>query len=93
MIKRVTLKIPQSLSEKYDGSGYALAAVSTTGEIVDFCYCRKIDDSIDEDCSPEDMAYSIMDNPRVMEHGKFFEIEGMSRMAFGMISCWEFCEL
>lgn len=88
------IKIPDSLEKKYDGSGFALAAISIDGlSLIDFRYCRDIDDSFDEDVSPLAAAAQIVANGRFKAFGEFFEIEDHSRVAFGMISCREFIEL
>ena len=89
-----TLKIPDALEAKYAGCGFALAAVSLDGKsLIDFRYCRDIDDSFDEDSSPDEAAARIANSERFKAFGEFFEVAGHSRMTFGMVSCWEFVEL
>ncbi len=87
-------KIPEALEAKYQGSGYALAAIRTDGSaLIDFAYCREIDESFDKDCGLAATLAAVADNPRFRAQGEFFEVAGHSRMAFGMVSCGEFCEL
>lgn len=87
------LNVPEELFSKYNGSGYALAAVSLDGKmLIDFTYCRDID-NLDEGLSGDEMIEAIADNPRFIALGKFYEVSGYSRMAFDMLSSYEFVEL
>lgn len=89
-----TFKVPDALEKKYAGSGFALAAISLDGsQLVDFRYCRDIDESFDESVSPLEAVEQIAENEHFKVAGEFYEVPGQTRMAFGMISCWEFVEL
>ncbi len=89
-----SIRIGGDLAHKYDGSGYVLAAVSLDGtRVIDLVYCRDLDPDFDDNAPLGVAARSIADNARCQAHGEFFDVQGYSSMAFGLISCWEFVPL
>lgn len=87
------LSIPEALADKYQGCGYALAAVSLDGmTLVDFSYCRDIDSDFEDEEGNSNLSL-LLQNPKFKAYGEFFEIHGQTRMAFGMLSGHEFVEL
>ena len=86
-------KVPERLFDRYHGAGYAFAGVSPGGDLLDFVYLRDIDENFDDEQTAEVVALRAAADPAMQARGSFFEVPGKSTMAFGMISCYEFCEL
>lgn len=86
------IAVPDSLEHKYQGSGYAIAAVSPDQtKLIDFCYVRDLDPDFEgEATTPAIAARAIQNNERIKETALFFEEPGFSTFAFGMLSGREF---
>jgi hypothetical protein len=88
-------KIPESLSDQYSGSGWALASISN-GQVVSLKYVadvapQKIVDQI-EDAS-DHAAFFIRCWVTTAEAGQVIrELQALGDVKIGMCSCWEFIE-
>lgn len=86
---------PLSDIENYQGSGYALAAVSN-GKIVALAYIRDIDDNLNtvdlfiDELPPGQASLLIADSEKCAQAGRFFEEQGFTEVAFGLVSAGEF---
>ena len=83
-----TWPVPDSLHDKYHGSGYALAAVSG-GELVSFVYLEDALQDFDPD-SPHAAFMAVNDDrlgPTVRE------LSALGSVSFGMLGGYEFTEL
>lgn len=82
------LKISDSLADKYDGAGHALAAV-TGGEVVGLVYLRDALPDYDEGEGVARLANAVNDDrlgPAIRE------LQALGDVSVGMVSCWEFVE-
>lgn len=77
--------VPESLSEKYHGSGHALAATAN-GQLVDIVYLR---DAL-PDFDSENLRGAINDD-RLSPVVRY--LQSLGEVRIGMLSCWEFVEL
>ena len=86
-------KIPESLYNKYHGTGYGLVAV-LNGQVVDLKYFEDIADEFyidaDEEIVTERMK-TIIEDDRLCETIRYFQYLG--EVHVGIFSCYEFCEL
>lgn len=80
-----TFPIPDELDAAYQGSGHALAAVKD-GRLIDLLYLRDLLPGFD----PEDAKTAVKD---VRLAPTIKHLSGLGEVSFGMVSCWEFCEL
>lgn len=85
--------IPESLYQKYHGSGYGLVA-TLNGEVVDLKYFKDIADGfyieVDDEVVEDRIKEIIQDN-RLGETVRYFQSIG--EVHVGIFSCYEFCEL
>ena len=86
-------KIPESLYNKYHGTGYGLVAV-LNGQVVDLKYFEDIADEFyidaDEEIVTERMK-TIIEDDRLCETIRYFQ--SLGEVHVGIFSCYEFCEL
>jgi hypothetical protein len=85
--KMLVLNIPDSLAEKYSGSGYALAA-SKNGNLVDLVYLHDVLPDFDADGG---IDREILNSPQLGPTLRYLQSLGLVHV--GMCSSWEFCEL
>ena len=83
-------KIPESLYNKYHGTGYGLVA-TVNGEIIDLKYFDDIDPDFYIDSDPEPHIKKIIMDDRLAETMRYFQALG--QVSVGIFSCYEFCEL
>ena len=80
--------IPYTLSEKYHGTGHALASV-TGGQIVDLIYLRDIIENFD--------SGEFIDFPKILNDSRLSEsvqlLQATGEVYVGMCSCYEFVAL
>lgn len=81
-------KITGGITEKYDGCGYALAAVAG-GHIVGLVYLRKVIEDIDEE--DEGSLYAVLGDDRLGPTVR--ELSSLGEVFVGMCSCYEFVVL
>lgn len=81
--------IPDTIADKYQGAGHAMAAV-TGGQIVGLVYLRDALPDYDDGEGIARLANAINDDrlgPTVRE------LQALGDLHVGMCSCWEFVEL
>lgn len=78
-------KVPDSLAEKYHGSGLALAA-SANGGLVDIVYLSDIVGDFD----PDELAM-VVEDERLGPNVRY--LQSLGSVHVGMLSNWEFVEL
>lgn len=76
-------KVPDSLADKYHGTGQAVAA-TVGGQLVDFVY---IEDALPDFEGP---ATAAIGDARILPVVR--QLQALGEVHFGMLSCWEFCE-
>lgn len=82
------LKVPDSLAQKYHGSGHALVAV-LGGQLVDLVYLADILPEFEPD-EPGALDAALVDlrlGPSVRR------LQSLGEVSVGMLSSWEFVEL
>lgn len=77
--------IAESVSEKYRGTGHAIAAI-VSGKVVDLAYFRDLIPDFEPDYVNEYIA-----DPQLRPFIE--EWNGRAEISVGMCSAWEFCEL
>lgn len=82
-------KVGDSLAEKYNGAGHALAAV-TGGQVVDLRYLRDVLPDYDESDGVARLANALNDD-RLGSTVR--ELQALGEVFVGMCSCWEFVVL
>lgn len=81
--------------ENYDGSGYALAAISDN-RVVELAYIRDIDESLNtvelfiDELSPAEASAAVAGSEKCAKTALFLEEKGFSKVAFGLVSAGEF---
>lgn len=80
-------KVPESLSEKYHGAGYALAATAG-GQLVDIVYLDLVLPEFDGSAAA---AKAAINDPRLAPAVR--GLQALGDVHLGMCSCWEFVEL
>lgn len=80
-------KIPETLADKYHGSGVALAA-SLNGQLLDIVY---LDTVIPEFNGSIEGAKKYLIDPRLAPTVR--GLQALGNVHVGMLSCWEFVEL
>lgn len=80
-----SFKVPQTLAEKYRGSGLALAATAN-GELVDIVYLSDIVGDFD----PDELAV-VVEDERLGPSVRY--LQSLGNVHVGMLSSWEFVEL
>lgn len=83
-----TWPVPDSLHDKYHGSGYALAAVSG-GSLVSFVYLKDVLPDFDPE-APHAAFMAVNDD---MIGPTVRELSALGAVSFGMLSAYEFTEL
>jgi len=83
----LVLNIPDSLAEKYSGSGYALAA-SKNGKLVDLIYLYDVLPDFDEG---QGIDREVLSNAQLAPSVRY--LQSLGDVHVGMCSSWEFCEL
>jgi hypothetical protein len=78
-------KVPDSLADKYHGSGHALAAVAG-GQLVGLVYLAEVIPDFDEDS-----LQSVLSDERLGPTVRY--LSALGEVSIGMCSCWEFIEL
>lgn len=74
------------MKHKYNGNGYALAAVKN-GNLIDYVYIRQLLEN-----EPEVVDIDLINNPAIGAASKRLA-QGGASVSFGMISCYVFVEL
>jgi hypothetical protein len=77
--------IPDSLENFYKDSGHAIAA-AIDGDIVAFSYMRDLVPDFESEYAHEYISDEQL-RPFIEKWS------GIATIHFGMVSCWEFCEL
>lgn len=81
--------------DNYDGSGYALAAISD-GQVVALAYIRDIDASLNtielfiDELSPTEASVAVAGSEKCAKRAQFLEEKGFSKVTFGLVSAGEF---
>jgi len=83
-------KIPESLYDKYHGTGYGLVA-TVNGEIVDLKYFEDIDPAFYVDSDPRREIKKIIMDDRLSETVRY--LQALGQVSAGIFSCYEFCEM
>ena len=81
--------VPPSLQEQYKGCGHAIGTLDASGQINSIFYVRDILPKWDDDEPDIDLLGS---DERLRRLAQALEKE-FGLVIFGMVSCWEFCEL
>lgn len=90
---RGVYKIEESLSDKYHGAGYALAAICKD-KVIDIRYVRDVAPSIADELDGDHDEFFIRQWMQTQECGNVVrELQALGDVSIGMCSCWEFCEL
>ena len=89
------MNYPLNDIDNYDGSGYALAAISDT-QVVALAYIRDIDESLNtvelfiDELSPAEASATVAGSEKCAKTALFLEEKGFSNVAFGLVSAGEF---
>lgn len=88
-----TFKIPETLYNKYHGTGYGLVAV-LNGQVVDLKYFEDVADEFyieADDEVAEDRLKEIISDARLGETVRY--LQSLGNLHIGIFSCYEFVEL
>ncbi len=88
-----TFKIPESLYNKYHGTGYGLVSV-LNNNVVDLKYFEDISDDFyiePDDEVVADRLKEIIEDTRIGETVRYFQ--SLGEVHVGIFSCYEFVEL
>lgn len=86
---------PLNHIDNYDGSGYALAAISDN-RVAALAYIRDIDESLNtielfiDELSPAEASVVVAGSEKCAKTALFLEEKGFSKVAFGLVSAGEF---
>lgn len=80
-------KVPDTLAEKYHGTGYALAA-TVAGQLVDIAYLA---DALPDFSGERSDLPAALDDQRLAPTVR--RLQALGQVHVGMLSAWEFCEL
>jgi hypothetical protein len=79
--------VPDTLADKYHGSGYALAA-TVNGQLIDIVYLRDVLPEFDEDDEP---SHAMLSDARLGPSIR--HLQALGSVHVGMLSSWQFVEL
>lgn len=89
--------INETLADDYHGTGYAVGAL-VDGKLVKFLYLEDISPKFSEMIEAADTnglspqkAMQYFDDPEIKPQIR--QLQMLGELTFGLLSCWEFCEL
>lgn len=86
----LVFKIPDTLADKYQGAGHALAA-SAGGQLVALVYLRDALPDLDIEADLDGIGASTVADERLAPTVRY--LSSLGAVHIGMCSCWEFVEL